>query len=608
MKNKIVLGFCVFFFSNLLFAQMSLNPSHEFYASTISWQNRGIVKNLPPIRPYTVSNIKEILQTVIENGTETDKEIAKAYWEELTGKAWHLELQAENIYKNQNSESSDYVNVMPSVNGDLAFFEDMLSLGYNLRFSIRTAFKPEDFYPEYTNYSSDARFDPGMIGPLYGMLDGKSLIALRKGGLILQAGISRNGYGDFLNEGLALNDSAFHRPNISISYVNDLLSYTQQLSMLGATTNTLYTTSEPRNSKYLAFHAFELKPFSWLSASFYETMVFGKRFDFAYMLPVPFMVAQSFSGYADSLMMGLRFKFTPVNALSISTDFLVDDMQFNELVKFNFNSKNRIAWNTGIEYTPEPKLLERISLNYLIVTPYTYTHWDVDDTVTNEMTATTINYQNYTNCGYTIGTTLPPNSHQLKVSVDFKPVKNLKISFYGAFMQHANITETLTVDEQLAYLLADEGVFCTDGSIYNHPYGQYAWDEESGTFIITNKYLPTAWNYMNFLTQAHKMIDVQAGLKASYELFNNKKFGSLSLNLSYVFEFIHNKGVDSEIFPGGTLEYNSETGSYKYNLADGSSYSTTDKNEVVNYYIDQWIAGFSDQWKSFITLSLEYRF
>ena len=610
MKTKLSIVLFALLLTTSVYSQITVDPSHNFYSTVQGWYNRGIVNKIPPVRPYPTLDIKEILNTVLDcqDSTELDIELANSYLQELNSKPWNLDLKTEYTYDNKNYTSDYLLNIIPSVNGNLNLFNDCINIGYQAGFSIRNQYNISDFVANYQNFNCDARYDPATVGNFGIYLNVNDVVSFSKNGFIIQAGISRQGYGDFLDEGLALNDQAFHRPYFSLSYLNNFLSYTQQLSILGATVNK--TSTSPKDIKYLAFHAIELKPLKWLSASFYETSVFGKRFDFSYLLPVPFMVGQSFSGYAASLMMGVRLKLTPVKNFALKTDIFIDDLAVNELVKLNWNSKNRIAWNTGLEYTPVPKFIESLGINFLMITPYTYSHWDVDDAVTETMSSSTINYQSYTNCGYTIGSTLPPNSEQIKINLTLTPLRNLKIKMYASYMEHANIVETLTDQEKMVYLLANSDVYSTDGSINTHPYmyDQSGYWESLGN-STNHTYIPSAWDFMNFLNQAHKLTDIQAGITVDYQVFK-KKFGSLSLNIGYTFESILNKGVDSDIFPGGCVTFNSENNEFTYQMFDTAKtkVTTTDISEILNYYTNYWVSKFTNQFNHFVTIGFEYKY
>ena len=72
--------------------------------------------------------------------------------------------------------------------------------------SLRNNFNAGLFNPSYSEYSCDGRFDPAKIGPLQMFLQTNDIFSYRNNDIILQAGVFRNGYGDFLSEGVALND------------------------------------------------------------------------------------------------------------------------------------------------------------------------------------------------------------------------------------------------------------------------------------------------------------------------------------------------------------------------------------------------------------------
>lgn len=594
MKKLLIALVTTLFTFQLAFAQMTVNPEHDFYKSVISWQNRGIISVVPASRPYPAANIKEILQTVIQEGTETDKQLAQEYWQEITGKSWQAKMLTEVNLKNQDSDTSFLINLNPEINGNLNLYNDSINIGYKIGITTRNKQDISAFLPAYSNYPNDGRFDPAEIKMLQLYVDSNDIFSFSKNGIIIQGGIFRNGYGDFLSDGVALNDGAFHRPTVLFSYSNNLLSYTQSLSMLGATVNSLYN-KKPKDTKYLAFHSFELTPFDWLTWAFYETTVYGNRFDFSYMLPVPFYLAQCFSGYGDSLMMGTRFKIVPVKSLALITDFLVDDLALNEVFKLNFNSKNRISWNTGIVWTPEPAIIEKLALNFLIVTPYTYSHWDVDNRLTGAMNPETLNYQNYTNCGYTIGASIPPNSTKLNLEFDFTPLKNLKLNLFGSLMFHGNIIETLTDDEQLIYACAKKNIYSTDGSIYTH------------TYTTEQGYLDTAWDYMNFLNQKHKMTVIQAGINAQYSI-TSASWGNIAFKAGYTFEFTKNKDVDSNIYPGSTVTYDSDTQTYTYTDSQDTEHTTLQSKEVLDYYRNTWASRLHDQTGHFVYIGIEYKY
>ena len=105
MKLRKLFFAAVFAFAGAFcFSQVSVDPSDEFYKYALIWENRGLVSNVPPIRPYPLANVKSILQEVIETGCEKDKEIATEIYERVTGKPYHITFETDFFIKQEMEE------------------------------------------------------------------------------------------------------------------------------------------------------------------------------------------------------------------------------------------------------------------------------------------------------------------------------------------------------------------------------------------------------------------------------------------------------------------------------------------------------------------------
>ena len=589
--KKLVLTFAAFLiFTVNVYAQISSDPSNSFYKDAQIWEQNGIITTLPPIRPYPVRIIKKILTTVIENGNESQVEKARYYWEELTGRPFHAELEIDGNYKNSNGDNSFAVSVFPEVNGDVSFLNDIIGIGYKIGFSgyTQTALEYMRHYiPFGHGLSHDTLQDPGDMGPFKWYLDTDDSLSIGNDNYFMQIGLNRMGYGKFLGEGLALNENAYHSANLVFTVFYDRWNYTQFYSAIGASKS--YDGSALQSDKFLAFHQFEFNITPNISLAYYENIIFGKRFDISYLIPAPYMALQGLGGCNDNLQMGLMLNVKPIKGLLWSTDLFVDDISFNDLVKFNFNTKIRLALTTGVIYSPENTIFNSFALRYSMVTPYTYSHWEFTDPVRETIEGNTFNYQNYTNNGLSIGSTLPPNSDSIKFSFDFNPIKNLNLAFNFLFLRHGNSSETLPVDEAVRYLLAGENVYATDGSIYQHTFNDQG-------------YLGSAWNKLDFLNQEHKMYILQGGIDADYTL-GKYKWGQLSIKAGYTGEFIINKGVDENMFPGGLV---SQRADGKY-ICNGVSDPYNSADDIVNYFKGRWVDNLKNQFNNYLYFAVQYR-
>ena len=610
MKKKIV-RFCLTFFfltfTSFAFAQMTADPGHNFYKDAQRWQSFGIVENLPPLRPYPYNVIKNILLEVIECDLQNEASRAEEYYEELTGKAFNASFEAgasTNLYTENpvsaadtsgtadgESKTAAYFSglLCPRLFGDLELFDDLVGIGYKVGFAgFNCSAKDylENFLPAFSFLSTDTLQDSAEVLVFKFYLDTNETLSVGKNNIFVQLGVNRIGYGSFLDDGLSLNDNAYHMPNIAFTVMQPRWSYSQLYAALGATRN--YDGNGLMANKYLAFHQLTFKLTNRMSLSYYENIIFGNRFDFSYIIPAAYMAIQGIGGCDDNLQVGLRFDYRILDGLLWASDIFVDDVNFNELIKFNFDTKIRVAFTSGLIFNPKNSAFSNITLKYTLVTPYTYSHWQYKDDAEKTITANTYNYQSYTNNGYSIGSSLMPNSDQVKASFDFSPVKNLDLTFNFAFARHGNSSETLTTDEALIYMLADSLVYATDGSINQH------------VEVDGGKYLDSAWDHLNFLNQEHKMYIFQAGLAAKYTLakFN---WGSISLRASYDAEYTVNKGVDSNLFPGG-LTVQNEDGTYSY---DGQVYSSAES--LLAAYKSDWVADFRNVFTNYFYFGLEYR-
>ena len=77
--KKVFLSLLFFIISSFIFADIAINPNNKFYSDAKNWETKGIITNIPQLRPYPVKVIKSILNTVIENGDEKDSKLAQFY-------------------------------------------------------------------------------------------------------------------------------------------------------------------------------------------------------------------------------------------------------------------------------------------------------------------------------------------------------------------------------------------------------------------------------------------------------------------------------------------------------------------------------------------------
>ena len=619
--KKIVVFFvmCVLSLS-AVFAQVSVDPNDRFYAEAQVWEVRGLIDRLPQIRPYPLNLVKEILEKVAlaglnEDGTRNDLhkddvDLALYEYERIFAKPFHVQgtggarLGVSTDRTNGGTSTSKFLEGKGGIVGDVAF-HPLVSFSYNIgEYGNIGSWK--NVAPQYTNFPYDSIQDPASVGPLDIYFDANSNISAGTSRLYATAGMSRAGFGPFLGEGLCLNETGYHSANMFINATGNFLSFTTLFSAIGATTN-VNSSDNLASNKYFALHSLRFAPAKWLAISFYESVVFGGRTEFLYLVPAPFMVVQGLGGNHDNLQMGLLFEYDIVKNLRLNLDAFIDDLDAEKLAKLKLDGKNRFGVQAGFLYTPPASVCKAFSMSYTAIMPYTYSHWECVSDESGEIKGSTFNYQNYTNNGINIGSSLQPDSDRIGFSARFQPKKNLKLTLSSGFVRHQNVVEALDNEEAGRYMISKSGTYRTDGSVYTH--SQFS-DADS----INAEHVESAWGHQLFMAGSHTMYTCQAGVSAEYEIPSAKKW-RITLKFGYTFEYVHNKGVDSELYPGSAEGYtvnrdsSGKPKSYTYEGKTCSSLSelanSTEVQGKVKEAYDNWVKNLYDQVNNYISFSVK---
>lgn len=602
MKNKKIFLFT--FLVSLtfnLFAQVSLDANDSFYRDAKNWETKGLVYWLPQIRPYSVKTVKAILEQVKKNGNGKDVALAEYYEQKFFSKSWNasLEISDDPKFTDDNAGFKNLFAVEPALWGDTELF-DIVGFGYKIGVMAQNDGTDEKdilatFYNKTKHYTHN---DPFTFGSAIANIDMAANLTVGKENLYGMIGLNRIAYGPFIGDSVLLSGTQSHSPNFSFVTENKKWSYAQTLSVISrANKNAESERDNLKPNKFLAFHSLRLTPCDWFAFSYFEGATITNRFDPSYIIPVPFMMLQCMYNATDNLISGITLDFRPMKKLGLSLSGVIDDIDLNGMVKGDFNTRFKFALMTGANYTPDVEFIDNISLDYTIVAPFTYSHCDsrfYDDANLPLWEKTDFledyNKDNFTNNITSLGTRLPPNSDRLDFKISFSPVERLRVGVNSTFARHANIAESYTDEEALQYLIAnsiakqkyfEEGYyFSTDGSVWT-----------------TGGLSKPSRNQMNFMNQEHKMYLFQLGISAQYDL-PKEKWGQISFSAGYMFEYIHNKGVDSNIYSGINF----------------SGYDPTDENQSiieitaadVKNAKDKWVANLRNVINNYFSISVKY--
>jgi hypothetical protein len=502
-----------------VFGQQVSDPNDLIYTDLTIWQEQGLIRKLPALRPYPIQLVERLLEQVQSSGDSKAQRRAAAYLQDigpgirLNGSAdAKLRTDLASIYQEYAAKVLYQGTVSPriSVSGDVGAVASSAPVGSLL---------PEHIRP-LIDVSYDVSVAPlGSTGltPRVSMKGGASF---GTDSIYFQAGILRASFGPFLDDNIVLSSTAPQAGQISFIIHEDFFTYTSLLLEIAATAND--GSAGLLANKFLSLHSVEVYPFGWLTLGIFESVVWGNRFEPLYLLPFPNILffAQGMVGYRDNSLIGLSAGVRLPEAVKADFMLYVDDAAFNDLIKLNFNTMLLFAAQGGISWTPHLTLLERLSASYTMVTPYTYSHIDGTTGAPTEA-----NYQNYTNNGANMGTALEPDSDRIEVKALLRPFSFLDLTAFFRLMRHGNGSEGITGGG--------------DGTIFDS-----GWVNGLPTFTPSAGFPnPPGGLWTRFLTQVVIEKTIQSGFEAKAQL--DTPFGQFDGAVSYTFEYILNYKLSS---------------------------------------------------------------
>ena len=519
-KISIVLFFSAVFFS-AAYAQISVDPTDDFYEAALRWHIRGVVSELPQLKPYPQESIRRILFTVMERGDSEEASDARDYYERMFDKAWHISAEAKGatlIARNGTTDERD-------IDGELFFslhgggdvlLANGFGTGYRAGVSVKCINTSSAVFGDaWASPAYDTFIDTIEAGAAAINFDVAAIASYANEKISVSAGYNRTGYTNYIDGGNVLSSSAFSAPQFSFSYDGRIFDFVQHFAALRA--SDMLGKNGPYG-KFVSFHALRFSPNRRMRLSYYDSVVYGKRFDPSYLIPLPAGLTASANGYDDNVIAGLLFEYNFFPGVLWLTDLSINHIDIPQLARLRFNADNRLALKTGLSYAPNDSPCKLLALSYTIVSPYMYT--------SEETNGESYNYHSYTNWGRSVGQSLPPNSDRLSLKIKLEPTKSFTVSTFASITRHANVYQSYSGDELREML--SKGKRSTDGSINSQRYSS-----------------------TQFLSESYVMYIARGGVEVSYR-FPRVNAGVFELNGIFAYTYISNAGMDTPIFSGAT--------------------------------------------------------
>ena len=485
-----------------LFAQLASDPNDRMYTDLKLWEDRGLVQNLPQLKPYPIQLLKKLLSDVQDKGNPDDAARARAYYADMDG-VIHIHpgtgLEARTDFRNAYLQ---YTFLGGPFQGSL----DPL-VSYSTWFAgvannaPGDALEPGPISRSPVDYISD----PGVtsIGGVFPRVSLASAASIGSDRFWFQAGDIRGSWGPFWGDNAVLSPMAPQSGQFSVVYRGD--NFTAMDSVMAISAVNDDGSGAPQPQKFLALHGLELYLLPWLTVGIFESVVWGPRFEPFYLLPYAVhFYSQGLISYPDNSFIGINGSLKlPQN---VRVDFMAyfDDMSFNDIVRLNFNTRMKFAAQGGVSWTPNQPLLARLSFEALMITPYTYSHSDPS--------TGTLNYLDYSNAGQNMGPSLDPDSLRLELNALLRPDPAVDVKPFARLILRGNASAALPTG---------------NGTIF-----------DDGTQVT-----PPAYESFHFLDQS--VIEKRFQLGADTSAFCTLPFGSLKLYATYTFEYILDAGLSA---------------------------------------------------------------
>jgi hypothetical protein len=172
--------------------------------------------------------------------------------------------------------------------------------------------------------------------------------------------------------------------------------------------------------KYMAFHRAALRE-TWGEIGVWESVIYsGRGIEMAYLVPFSFLKLGSDDlRDRDNATLGVDATVRPLQGVQVKGTFTLDDIEFSRLGQGWW--QNKIAWNLGMMVSPMGLPLDA-TLEYAMVTPYTYTHFARQNAFTQD--------------GILFAGTLPPNSDEVKAQVRWFWGGRYPLALTAAYRRH----------------------------------------------------------------------------------------------------------------------------------------------------------------------------
>ena len=468
MKKRVLVMLILFTLMFSLFAStyLSVPLDHRVYTILSSAETRGIINPISTVKPYTrsvvVSNLETMLQhpglstgerleveQMLQNlkvsfeSPKTSSELLQqgsyaSYWEEYKlGVAFGVDVESSLTYSLTTSGMYDSRNsIRAYMKGDMFdFLSFQMDFGLLLdRLDSRLfllndfTFKSEGKYDSIFNAMEDNRFYYGQsLAPEISLqfLDGN--LQIRWASIQRDWGVGRN---NLMISGSArsfegIETAVKFAPWLNYQFITGSLGKFQTNAYVDTPENSTFfddyfIRDEMQGTKLnnnFSAHRVEVN-LPWnLSFSIYESVVYRKRFELAYLNPLSILMFQQINvGDFDNMLAGLDAQWRIPGIMRLYGAIGTTEMNDIHPNRFFKAPRNVMAFQAGTDINIPIGNFSMLTVQYTNLGPFFYTHYPVEVNYDGDDEVDEIYEVMYVNKGQNLGYPLRPNSDEILIS------------------------------------------------------------------------------------------------------------------------------------------------------------------------------------------------
>lgn len=435
-------------------AQQLFDPTDGIYRHLAIWEQRGYVGPLPELRPFAPQLVVELLRQVAAVGDRRDSELADSYLMALSPRVegdsprlppFHAGVRADmSLVPEDAAQDASRTRIITEIES-IYVTEELFA--YSAAFRAWWQNGPEPLLRHTVpRIPANELTLPHYTAGVGVAIDVRAAATFGVPGLHLQAGFVQHAFGPALQDSLVLAAGTPPAAQVSAVYRGEAFTYTTaflELVAQQAVTGSGYRYDlrlgcpGRRNdcpvyqgfpSKYLMLHSLQWHPLPWLSATLFSTKLFGGRISLYQLLPMAAIIEPYTHNY-DNAFLGGSIRFRLPAQTSAGLTLFYDDVFYSPTDGIRLFG-NKMAGQAAVSWAPS-WLRGMVSVDYLFVMPYMYTH----------SSHATLHYLTYTHRGQPLGSRLPPNSDQWTLAVFVTPAEWLDLELAARAIRHGNASD-----------------------------------------------------------------------------------------------------------------------------------------------------------------------